>query len=79
MEFLNELNSNIQVVMFGESAQYLKERGVSFPCFQDLQEVKKYAQTLQEVELILLSPAFPSFDQFSNYKERGEFFKTLFC
>lgn len=78
LEFLNELTDKTHVVMMGESGEFLKEKGISFPYYKNLEAVKDYAKTLDGFELMLFSPAFPSFDQFSNYKERGKVFKNLF-
>lgn len=53
-----------------------KELGSDFvvePCF-DLQTVFEKAKTLEGN--LVFSPAFPSFDQFKNYVDRGEKFKA---
>lgn len=44
---------------------------------EKLENVIEETQYLTKGCVLLFSPAFPSFDQFSNYAQRGKFFKSL--
>ncbi len=69
-----------QIILIGETTEQFA---------QEIGDVKKYikAFTLDQTILtldsegydgiLLLSPAFPSFDQFKNYQERGSYFTKL--
>ncbi|WP_240920440.1 hypothetical protein [Erysipelothrix sp. HDW6A] len=65
-----------RLYVYGDSAEQLKE---SFPqaivvetMFEALNDAHRIAQA---GEVILLSPACASYDQFNNFEERGELFK----
>ncbi len=58
----------------------IREREAGFPaCFvSDLESAMKAARGAARAgDVVVLSPAFPSFDQFKNFKDRGESFKRL--
>ncbi len=72
-----------RVILFGEGAPLLHSslRDVGYArttlCF-DLDHALKLAlQEAQEGDTILFSPACSSYDQYSNYVERGEYFSRL--
>ena len=44
---------------------------------EGVQHAYEEAVSLQEKAVILMSPAAASFNEFKNYKERGEMFKAL--
>lgn len=67
--------SGITVLTIGESGELLKEKGHGFHHCGDLDGVLKYCHENKSKGLLLFSPAFPSFDQFKNYVERGRVFK----
>ncbi len=69
------------VVLLGETAEELasglKERGFNFLTkVRDLpRAVERAAQLAERGDLVLLSPASPSWDMFESYVRRGEIFK----
>ena len=46
--------------------------------FFDDSAILKASEKAQPNDIILLSPACSSFDQFNNYEERGDAFKNIF-
>lgn len=70
-----------KVLLIGESAPALEPVLSDWvPCFSK-ETLENCAEELREENfsgVVLLSPAFPSFDQFPNYVARGEAFKSLF-
>lgn len=70
-----------KVLLIGESAELLESSLSDWtPCFVK-ETLEASVEELKEESfsgVLLLSPAFPSFDQFPNYIKRGESFKSLF-
>jgi UDP-N-acetylmuramoylalanine--D-glutamate ligase len=59
-------------------AQLLRERGVQVTEAETLENaVKRAAENSQAGEVVLLSPACASFDQFRDFEARGEAFKAV--
>jgi len=70
-----------KVLLIGEAGDLLEESLSDWlPCFNKgtLEEAVKELREESFAGVLLLSPGFPSFDQFSNYVKRGEAFKSLF-
>jgi UDP-N-acetylmuramoylalanine--D-glutamate ligase len=68
--------------LIGESADEIAEalarEGVRFRCSRDLERAVADAHEDAEAgEVVLLSPACASYDQFENFEERGERFRRL--
>jgi UDP-N-acetylmuramoylalanine--D-glutamate ligase len=68
-----------QIFVFGEAKELLKEKLVEFDiiCFDGLDDIFKYVKGSNLKGNLLFSPAFPSFDQYKNYEERGAKFTEL--
>ena len=60
--------------------QELEALGLPFEKCFTLESVKKSVASLgsEKKGQLLFSPAFPSFDQYENYKVRGKHFRELF-
>lgn len=69
-----------KVYVFGEAARLIESEVVKIPCIvcSGLDDIKSRVIKDSSTEIVLFSPAFPSFDQFTNYIERGEEFKKIF-
>lgn len=83
-ELGNKLDSSVEYVskvyLFGESGKaLLEEVSKKFDCelFDKLDDVVIRIKESTEEGVILFSPAFPSFDLYKNYIERGEHFDAL--
>ena len=82
--FLQNLPSTVQhIVAFGETGRKIAKLARKLKTFEvflcknlisAFDCAKSYAKN---GEIVLLSPACASFDEFHNFKERGEFFKNL--
>lgn len=70
-----------QILLVGESGKFLlpilEEK---FDChyFENLDKLHEFVSAQKMSGVLLFSPAFPSFDQFKNYIERGKKFTSLF-
>ena len=76
---LRKLNIPISIYLFGESASFLEKQLVdSFEITKKnrLEDVLRCLD-LRGSDTVLFSPAFPSFDQYVNYVERGKDFDRL--
>lgn len=70
------------VILLGKNNQVLKETlKETFPNpyeTDNMEDAVRHAYNLAEPgDIVLLSPACPSFDLFKNYKERGNMFKKI--
>lgn len=84
MQLVNERVSH--VVLFGEAAEKiqkaadslgLREKGFTVTRTADLHEaVVQAAEIAESGDVVLLSPGGTSFDQFRDFAERGERFRT---
>jgi len=78
-EVLNYLRDHVEMVLvIGAAQSFLqKELGNHVKVFlaENLQGMAKQIKDKKFAGTLLFSPAFPSFDQFSNYVDRGEKFK----
>ena len=71
-----------KVVCFGEDGNNIFQVATKFDCdcclFEKFEDAVLFCvQTAQKGEVVLLSPACSSFDQFSSYAERGDCFANL--
>ena len=68
-----------KIVVQGESRGLLKEAfgGSAVHECRNLEEAVEYLKSCSRVDVVLFSPAFPSFDQFPDYRLRGRAFKKF--
>ncbi|MFG1482497.1 hypothetical protein ABMA74_06275, partial [Halobacteriovorax sp. HFRX-1_3] len=73
LPFKNQIK---KILFFGESGKVLSELNfeIESEYFENLDEIFKAGFS---ADVILFSPAFPSFDQYANYVKRGEHFTKL--
>ena len=69
------------ILLYGKSRERIKNQIPSFfnifICESFKSAIEKSIQISNPSDNILLSPACASFDQFNNYKERGNYFKEI--
>lgn len=77
-DLLAKYNDKIKnIYVFGESALLLKEVFPNAKVFKTMLEATKHAHLEAESgDVVVLSPACASFDQFKNFEERGNIFKN---
>jgi len=71
-----------EILCFGQDgpllANHCREAGVAHACFGTLREAVMHVSTaMEEGEVVLLSPGCASFDEFRDFEERGNMFKSL--
>ena len=76
--YINQ-HSNIHTFCYGRTGTELQSNINNASLYKNLEEAFKSAsiEAKKTGGVILLSPACASFDNFKNYKERGDFFNTL--
>ena len=77
LEHIEVFNQVVEKILaIGEASSFVAKFFSSVEIFPDLAKAWKCVST-QLSGTVVFSPGFPSFDQYKNYKERGEHFKTL--
>lgn len=70
------------ILLIGETTDFLADEldnTLPFHKCYSLENVLSLVKKMQFEGLLLLSPAFPSYDQFKNFEKRGEKFIELLC
>lgn len=76
---LKSVECEVSLFLFGESRDFLRDQlEDSFRVFvkERLDDLIEYI-VFSEYDVVLFSPGFPSFDQYKNYKERGDHFERI--
>ena len=83
--FFKTYESDINlVILTGESGKLIHDKlleekfNMNKVYLHNLSDIKKYITENKIKGKLVYSPAFPSFDQFKNYIDRGESFNKLF-
>lgn len=79
-EYVEEFK-DYHIYLIGETTDLLAKEldgVVSYQKAYTIEKVKQFADKNSDFEILLFSPAFPSFDQFENYVARGTAFTSLF-
>lgn len=80
-EFLEDIKNKVErILCFGECSNFVEEQVFDkFPLrkFRILDDLIKYVNQENFSGTLLFSPAFPSFDLYKNYEERGKHFVSL--
>ncbi len=75
---IQQLRDSVEKILaIGESASLIAEVFPNTEKYTNLEEAWKRIVLQLKSGIVLFSPAFPSFDQYQNYIERGEHFKGL--
>ncbi|MBT3237043.1 MAG: UDP-N-acetylmuramoyl-L-alanine--D-glutamate ligase [Bdellovibrionales bacterium] len=85
LPYLSRLNSSVTtILLIGDMAQILSNEigdQLAHKVVETVEQAISFLDQLSKDEqarsILLFSPAFPSFDQYSNYVERGEHFISL--
>jgi UDP-N-acetylmuramoylalanine--D-glutamate ligase len=76
---LNHQSESFNFVFFGQCGELAQKKSdLAGPYFEKLGSAVQYAQhRSQSGDIVLLSPGGTSLDEFRNFEERGNFFKSL--
>lgn len=81
-QFLIDISSHVKhLYLFGTESELLARQSASYRCavtaLPDLDScIDHCLERVTDLDVILLSPAGASYDQFKDYQDRGSFFKT---
>ena len=71
-------SKNVHVYPYGESAEKIARHFGEIPLFETLDQAFHYSRSNASAgDTILCSPAYPSFDQYRSFEERGHAFRSL--